>query len=698
VLYRSGPHRQLELLRSIGQTRAVVTMQAVGRGYLARRLAAEVRRLAPIIRAALGTRDLDNVAAVLAEADALAFVTADHAKLRRLRFVLAEERRIAEVLKRLDGLVGSGGDDALLAAVTAADEVEMTGRPDVEKARGHVERVRSRRECLANIEAGNEAWDQDVLEAELARVDALGLGSHALVVRAREIVAILVQGTSLMERMVAALRADCDDPGTLAALTELAAENAATPPTSPPAAQLALALSLTLRLRNARSIPDWDEVESVLREAEGCKVHTEELDRVRAEAAQMVDEGRVVSDLDAGAAEMDHVKLGFALEAAQSKGLNDHPSAVHARELLAWIENVRGWLDAAVTNVDESQLVYAVELADSGSYNTLEVQTCRTLRDKVVALNAQAKAVLETLEPAEMQTVLAGLREVKCTTEDSTKIDELLNRTPKAKFLQLQLKAATRLGDTARTIDLTVRIKDDFFSGNEASFALENYDGYKSPALFAKAYTFGKDKVKLGFWLHSKKPIATSLLRLDAFASKLAVRMFKSLLVYTGERSGSYPDALLSDIIATAIEHPAVRDEVYAQVLKQLSGREVSPTSARRARDALRMLLRTVPPGDAYANHLEVWLMRNGPELRPVLHRTLYGGAAQSAPTPEVIKAILATPIAEDTAGMLQPQQQPQGQQTAAAAADAELNFPAPPSSAGVPIASRGAPPPPPPV
>jgi hypothetical protein len=701
VLYRAGPHRSLELLRSIEQTKAIVKMQKVSRGFLARRLYRAMRRLRPILERAIASRDLPTVEAALEEADGVRFEMLVTARCRRLRFVLTEERRIRAalgtgVLKRDPEQVY----DQLSQLVREADEVGgMPGDQLVDEARRVVARVAERRQCIADLVAGAEEWDQGKLEAALARVDELGLAAAPETLAARETVAVLESETGYMVTLVEALgwggSVEGDhsgmDTATLRSVLEAAP---ADPMRSPQGKQLVAIGRRTVELREAMMAADWEAVERALLAASAEGLETAEFEQARKEAAEQVGREKVLADLATAVAAMDHVQLEYALEQAAARGLLEEDAVKHAQEVSQWIANTREWMQAAVLNVSEEQLVYAVQLAESGGYvGNQDFLACRALRDKVVTLNREAKEALEVMDIPAMRAALDGLKAIKCETDDKKKLDELLNHTPADKLLNLQLKAATRLGDSVRVTNLTIEVKSLFFANHPGLFTLEKFAGFKTPGEFSKSYFFGKDKAKAGFFFWTKEPIPTALTHLEGHDSKAATRIFKSLMGAMGDKVSSYPEALLSDICDEALtSSPAVRDEVYAQVIKQLT-RNPSRESVNKGYNALRVFLRTFPPGDGFANYLEIWLrdlIADNKDLKPylrLLHKTLYGGAAKKAPSPQEIASILAEPEKEELAYVAP------GPAVKKASAD-PFGFPAPPTGIA---ASTGNPPPAPP-
>lgn len=83
------------------------------------------------------------------------------------------------------------------------------------------------------------------------------------------------------------------------------------------------------------------------------------------------------------------------------------------------------------------------------------------------------------------------------------------------KLLQRQLKASVLLGEHDRVTELTVRIKELFFSQAGGMFTFSKYPNLKPRNLFAKRYGVHNEHLKRSMLQWSNEPVHTSLTRLD---------------------------------------------------------------------------------------------------------------------------------------------------------------------------------------
>ena len=115
-------------------------------------------------------------------------------------------------------------------------------------------------------------------------------------------------------------------------------------------------------------------------------------------------------------------------------------------------------------------------------------------------------------------------------------------------------------------------------------------------SLSLKLLSLKKEQLAAGFLHHTKTPIHASLIEMDSKKSKIACRMFKNIMVrlvsaslmfrfraqcsmlvrctaqgFMGDRSYESPLLLAEELLATALREPWLRDEIYCQLIKQLT-------------------------------------------------------------------------------------------------------------------------------
>jgi len=199
------------------------------------------------------------------------------------------------------------------------------------------------------------------------------------------------------------------------------------------------------------------------------------------------------------------------------------------------------------------------------------------------------------------------------------------------------------MNDRQRAIKVTIQIKESFFSQFEHLFVWTKYMSLRSPLDFASAKLIGgKTDLKVGMLQWTKKPIPTSLLQLDPVPSKLATKMFKNILGFMGDKPYSYPDTLAEELVTICVEHPDISDEIYCQVLKQLTNNP-SRESGLKGWELVKILLKKVRPTDDFANYLEIYIRKNAPpgsqrDYVLALHELLYG-ATSNTPAPRNVPA-----------------------------------------------------------
>ena len=116
---------------------------------------------------------------------------------------------------------------------------------------------------------------------------------------------------------------------------------------------------------------------------------------------------------------------------------------------------------------------------------------------------------------------------------------------------------------------------------------------------------------------NTKETIPTSILRLSNENVPRAIKLFQSILKYTGDDSSTSPtsslstneeEQILNRILKAVLKRPDLVDEVYVQLVKQTRNAPCDSTSPERASNSLRrtwellhILAATAPPSKDFA-------------------------------------------------------------------------------------------------
>jgi len=108
ALYRAEQHRLLELLRALSLERVCAMIQAIARGYMARRFVQKVKFVQPQLEAAIRSRDISQLEDALAKFSkacghfsSMVADTAVVAKAKRLKYALVEWEKYAQEMNQV---------------------------------------------------------------------------------------------------------------------------------------------------------------------------------------------------------------------------------------------------------------------------------------------------------------------------------------------------------------------------------------------------------------------------------------------------------------------------------------------------------------------------------------------------------------------------------------------------------------------
>ena len=134
-------------------------------------------------------------------------------------------------------------------------------------------------------------------------------------------------------------------------------------------------------------------------------------------------------------------------------------------------------------------------------------------------------------------------------------------------------------------------------------FTLSNFSGLRTPDDFAKGIILNKQSVKDKFLIWQGSVISKSLTELSKEHSKIAIQIHKDLLGYMGDKHMPFPAMLAQDVLRKGFEIPIIRDEIFIQIIKQLSSNP-RPESVAKGWQMMCMCVSTFPPSKRFENFL----------------------------------------------------------------------------------------------
>lgn len=282
----------------------------------------------------------------------------------------------------------------------------------------------------------------------------------------------------------------------------------------------------------------WKAVESVLIHAGEHYSSHPEVAFAREQVAHQAAVDEVCEKIQQAVNVLDQDQLAYGLQQAASLKVDHgkYPVVPIAQQYLDRIVESRRLIAAAMMEVEQSALEYAVRYAESFRPPHLEndeVKNARILRDKVIQLNTEASHANTVLEDEPMKDIVKRADDIKLTTPDIERLRTLLYSTPDEKLKQLQLKAAIALNDAPRRIRVMIQLKDMVFKNNMAMFDWNNYPNLRSKDGWAdlKLISFSRDELAAGMRKHTKEPIHDPLTEInDPKQAKACKNMFKNIL------------------------------------------------------------------------------------------------------------------------------------------------------------------------
>ena len=386
-------------------------------------------------------------------------------------------------------------------------------------------------------------------------------------------------------------------------------------------------ISLLSELDTVMESKDKARVQQLLEEADRLKITGEKIRvaQLFANREQLIE--RTLFQLRQAEKSWDLKLLNEALESAIELGLHTHEvtNAEQLRSVLLIVDDVRSRLQSATEVValkmatglvgsDLQPLIDAIEEAQKLPQIPAKWQPLIDADAALVLYRGHVTArlaLINALSSKAAVSIQTGLADC----------ENLNMEIPEIAIAKSYLKNAglsttpTVTGDSAIGYEEAEKSrKQRKETVRQARFELKNYNGLRSADDFAKGILLQKQKVKDNFLVFQKDVINRSLSELNKELSKSATQIHKSILGYMGDKQMPFPAMLAQDILQKGYAVSGLRDEIYIQLIKQLTNNPRAESVAK-GWQLLCMCVATFAPSPDFENflmHYIVIKMENG--------------------------------------------------------------------------------------
>ena len=543
---------------------------------------------------------------------------------------MEKEVHAFKIASELQAAIASDDAQILKATVAIALQKGFATHALVAQAQKRVAELEAQAGTMSALRAAIAAKKKDQLEAAIAQAAAAGLETSSEYGSARAALADIMAKQQVYKQQRRSVLGGDGGAGKDAAAAAAASPESKSPASpSSSAVAAAAAASGTVRFVTGgdASAALANAVEEVKGESEGDASAVAQLQEQldAAEAAGMETEAaQIKARLDAASEKLDARKLLQASVAAGNTRMLDHAIARARKAGFDDSQEDLALALASARDLHDQQAVRAQQLAASqrrASFNGPDDSSASSFTAEG-APGADAGAASQYVDAADSATVRA------------------------AKTARGQCNAVSQ---------------DD-------RYAIAQCPYLRSSADFARTKWFGKDKAKLGMLRHSTEDIPTSLLDIDYYdilsdtykldsreragapggddelkgpagaagtgvspspsggnaASRSgqseptmrAIGFFKGIQAYMGDRKLSFPDALIAELLRTAQEQREFRDELYMQVMKQVTANP-QVFSLLQGWRLLALFAGSFPPSQQFLPFLVRFLVGFAPYGRP---------------------------------------------------------------------------------
>jgi hypothetical protein len=622
------------------------------------------------LKAATASKDAGKLTSALSEAVRLGTTGPEVDAARTASQKLGAQ---SDTRGKLSALLASDDLAAIEAALRQAEQLGLGATPEAVSLQERKKVLEQEQVVFNELNAALAAGDLQALSRALAAALSSGVATKhpAVIARAKEEVTRLGDNAKAVQQLSSAVRArdlDAVRQG-LERAQQLGIRSAEVTEASELLTELEMEHALLSQIAQAGEAKNFATLESLLNQAGRTKIPGDRLQPFKVLLDRSKNTGKARDALVEATSKRSFKELQEAIEVAIQLGLEgpEVQRAKEARDELARVEGVKHDLAAAINTletkaenergINESDLepiAVAMDraLAQGVSEDDQEIQRARALQERLrqqLLVQAQLKEALRSEDVATIKRAIDAAEDLELT-----RLEDLRSAKAKLKSLDTSSLQAQEQSQEETDHDEIERQRQERRNrARNPKYNFKNYSGLRTPDDFAKGVMLNKKKVKEAMLKWQNTLISKSLLEMDSNLSKLALQIHKSLLGYMGDKQMAFPATLAQDILQHGWQEPGIRDEIYMQILKQLTGNQKAESIAK-GWQMLCMCVTTFPPSPSFQDYLLNYILERENTKGAIRNyaryclRTLEGmlssGASGFVPTVEEISAYKERP------------------------------------------------------
>lgn len=243
----------------------------------------------------------------------------------------------------------------------------------------------------------------------------------------------------------------------------------------------------------------------------------------------------------------------------------------------------------------------------------MDARASLTIFSNQITAQSELKIAVETKDRLRLRDAL-DLAENNGLDIPSISLAKQLLRELQAKWKEERLAAGDAGDDEPYDAAEEARKKRQEHA-KQAKYELKNFDRLRSADDFAKGALMNKQKVKEQFLAFQSSKILKSLCVLSVRDSKTSLEIFLDLLGYMGDKQMPFPAMLAQDVLRKGCDTKTIRDEIYCQIIKQLS-QNPRPESVAKGWQIMCMCVGTFPPSADFEYYLMHYIIEKSEKGR----------------------------------------------------------------------------------